>query len=194
MDVGRVTYFNHEGVEETRHFLGIASFGISAEIINRVKAKDSSWLPAAGAGRLGGPISFAVATAQTTFSSAKTDVMVQLDRGRERRLTVKNLCIANARYFGGGMKIAPQAKLDDGQFDVITIGDMSALRILTNAHKLYRGTHLEMEDVYQARARIVTARPARKQEKVAIEVDGELPGYLPATFEILPGALRVRCP
>ncbi|HKC63231.1 MAG TPA: hypothetical protein VKB86_06310, partial [Pyrinomonadaceae bacterium] len=107
---------------------------------------------------------------------------------------VTNLCIANARYFGGGMKIAPEAKLDDGQFDVITINEMSALRILKNTHKLYRGTHLEMEDVFQARARTVTAQPARKNEKVAIEIDGELPGSLPATFEILPKVLRVRCP
>ncbi|MDQ3820492.1 MAG: diacylglycerol kinase family lipid kinase, partial [Acidobacteriota bacterium] len=193
IDVGRVTYLNHGGAEETRYFLGVASFGISTEIIGRVKAGDSRLLPATRTGRLGGKISFALATAQTTLSSEKTDVIVQLDGGRERRLTVTNLCIANARYFGGGMKIAPEAKLDDGRFDVITIGDMSALRILTNAHKLYRGTHLEIEDVYQARARVVSARQARKNHKVALEIDGELPGALPATFEILQKALRVRC-
>ena len=192
IDVGRATYINHEGAEETRYFLGVASFGMSTEIIERVKAKDSRWLPAARTSWLGGKITFAVATAQTTLSSIKTNVVVQLDEGRERRLTVTNLCIANARYFGGGMKIAPEAKLDDGRFDVITIGDMSALRILTNTHKLYRGTHLEMEEVYQARARVVTARPARKNENVMVEIDGELPGYLPATFEILSKALRVR--
>jgi diacylglycerol kinase family enzyme len=119
---------------------------------------------------------------------------VQLDDQRERRLTVSNLCIANARYFGGGMKVAPLAKLDDGRFDVVTIGDLGALKILTNAHKLYRGTHLAMEQVQQTRARIVMARPARNDDEVAIEIDGELPGRLPATFEIQPRALRVRCP
>ncbi|PYS45809.1 MAG: hypothetical protein DMF68_21095 [Acidobacteria bacterium] len=193
IDVGRATYINHEGAEETRYFLGVASFGMSTEIISRVKASDSRWLPNARTSWLGGRISFAVATAQATLSYAKTDVLVQMDCGRERRLAVTNLCIANARYFGGGMKIAPQAKLDDGQFDIITINEMSAIRILTNTHKLYRGTHLEMEDVYQARARIVTARPAQSNEKVMIEIDGELPGYLPATFEILSRSLLVKC-
>lgn len=192
IDVGRVSYLNHEGAEETRYFLGVASFGMSTQIIKHVKANDSRWFPTARASWFGGKISFAISTAQTTLSSTKTDVLVQLDERRERRLAVTNLCVANARYFGGGMKIAPEAKLADGCFDVITINEMSALRILTNTHKLYRGTHLEMEDVYQARASVITARPARRNDKIMIEVDGELPGYLPATFEILPKALCVR--
>jgi diacylglycerol kinase family enzyme len=176
----------------SRYFLGVASFGMSTHIIERVKESDSRWLTRANSGWLSGRISFAAATMQTTLSLPITNVLVQLDTGRERRHAVSNLCIANARYFGGGMKVAPEAKLDDGQFDVITIRDMSAFKILTNAHKLYSGKHLEMDEVYQARARVVTARPARKSEEVVIEIDGELPGRLPATFEILPKALRVR--
>lgn len=192
IDVGRATYVNHEGVEETRYFLGVASVGMSTHIIERVKAADASRLSGARSGWLGGKVSFAVSTTQTTFSAPKTIILVQLDDGPERRLTVSNFCIANARYFGGGMKVAPDAKLDDGQFDVITIGDLGALKILANVHKLYRGTHLEMKDVSQARATVVTVRSARKNKEVAIEIDGELPGRLPARFEILPRVLRVR--
>ena len=187
MDVGRVTYLNHEGAEETRHFLGVASFGMSTKIIRRVKENG------AVSGWLSGKLSFASATVRSTLSSSATSAIVQLDDREARRLTVSNLCIANARYFGGGMKVAPHAMLDDGRFDVITIGYLGALKILTNAHKLYRGTHLEMEQVHQTHARVVTARPARKDEEVLIEIDGELPGRLPARFEILPRALRVRC-
>ena len=194
MDVGRIAYLNHEGREESRYFLGVASFGMSTDIIGRVKEGASQRLSGARAGWLKGKLSFAVATVQSTFSSPETNVVVQLDGGRERRLTVSNLCVANARYFGGGMKIAPLAMLDDGQFDIVTIGDLGALKILANAHKLYRGTHLEMEQVHQTHASIVTARPARKNDEVMLEIDGELPGRLPATFEILPKALHVRCP
>jgi diacylglycerol kinase (ATP) len=185
IDVGRARYLNHKGKEESRYFLGVASFGMSTSIIERVKGSSANWLT--------GKLSFALAGARTTLSLPQTNVVVQLDDERERRLTVSNFCIANARYFGGGMKVAPDALLDDGQFDVVSINDLGALKILTNAHKLYRGTHLEMEEVHQARARIVTARAARKGEEVAIEIDGELPGRLPARFEILPRALRVRC-
>jgi diacylglycerol kinase (ATP) len=185
VDVGRASYLNYEGQEETRCFLGVASCGMSTDIIERVKENNSRWL--------GGKLSFALAAGQTTLSLPKTRVVVQLDDERERRLTVANLCVANARYFGGGMKIAPQAILDDGQLDVIAIGDLGTLKILANVHKLYRGTHLEMEQVHHTRARKLAARPAQKSEEILIEIDGELPGRLPATFEIVPGALRVRC-
>ncbi|HEX8140120.1 MAG TPA: diacylglycerol kinase family protein [Pyrinomonadaceae bacterium] len=195
MDAGRVTYINHAGESETRYFLGVASFGMSPEVIERVKKSDAGWLSSVRAGRqgsLGGRVSFALATLQTTLTSPRTSVTVQLDAEAERRLTLTNLCVANARYFGGGMKVAPQAILDDGRFDVIIIGDLGALKILGHAPQLYLGTHLRLDQVHHRRAARVEARPADKKREVAIEVDGELVGRLPATFEILPGALRVR--
>ncbi|MEA2174044.1 MAG: hypothetical protein QOD00_1636 [Blastocatellia bacterium] len=192
MDVGRVRYQNHEGETEERCFLGVASFGMSSEVIERVKESGQGWLPGTLTGWLSGRVSFAVATLQTTLWSNNTIVRLQLDEGPERRLTVANLCVANAKYFGGGMKIAPDARLNDGRFDIITIGDMDAMQILSNAPRLYFGKHLSMQQVHHTHARRLTARPAVEDEEVAIEVDGELPGRLPATFEILPGALRVR--
>jgi diacylglycerol kinase (ATP) len=194
IDVGRVSYLNHEGEEETRYLLGVASVGMSTDIIERVKKDDSRWLAGPRSGRMKGRLSFALAGARTTLSPPKTEVVVRLDEGPSRRLMVANFCVANARYFGGGMKVAPEALLDDGQFDLISIGDLSALKILANAHKLYRGTHLNMDEVHTARARTVTVRPAEKNQEVAIEIDGELPGRLPARFELVPKALRVRCP
>jgi len=185
MDVGRASFINHEGAEESRYFLGVASFGMSGDVIRRVKERDASLL--------GGKATFALATLQTTLAKENTTAFVQLDDKRERRLTVANLCVANARYFGGGMKIAPEAKLNDGLFDIITIGDLSALKILTNAHQLYLGTHLGMRQVHHSHAARVTLRPTRKDERIALELDGELPGHLPASFEIMPRALKIRC-
>jgi YegS/Rv2252/BmrU family lipid kinase len=194
MDVGRVTYLNHAGAEESRYFLGVASFGMSPAIIERVKTESAGWLQSGPLRRMGGKLSFAIATLRTTLDTQATTVRVQLDEEPELRLTVRNLCVANSRYFGGGMKIAPEALLDDGRFDVISIGDMDALAVITNAPKLYLGKHLDMLQVQHGRAQRIVARPARLDERVAIEVDGELPGRLPATFEILPAALNVRCP
>jgi YegS/Rv2252/BmrU family lipid kinase len=192
MDAGRVTYTNGAGKQETRYFLGVASFGMSADVIKRVKDKDSSWLSAAGA-LLGGRGAFAVAALQSTLAAEHPQVRVRLDGQDEGQMTVANLCVANARYFGGGMKIAPDAKLDDGLFDVVVIGDLSAAEILANAHKLYRGSHLSLDRVGHARARSVSARPAENAARVALEIDGELLGaYLPATFEVVPSALLVR--
>ena len=86
-----------------------------------------------------------------------------------------------------------RALLDDGLFDVVAVGDLSALSVLANSYRVYLGTHLGMQKVHHARARRVSARPTAG-EIVKLEIDGELAGRLPATFEILPSALRVRCP
>src|SRR6266480_2557026 len=72
------------------------------------------------------------ATVQTTLAASPIEVHIQLDDEPERRLRVAEFCVANARYYGGGMKIAPDAKLDDGLFDCINIGDAGAFRILAN--------------------------------------------------------------
>src|SRR5205085_1022058 len=172
-----------------RFFLNVASFGMGGEVIRRVKER--SGLPAGASRLLGGKLSFALAAVQSTLAFEKPDVRVSLDGGRESSLTVTNFCVANARHFGGGMKIAPVALLDDGLFDVVAVGDLSALSVLANSYRVYLGTHLGMQKVHHARARRVSARPTAG-EIVKLEIDGELAGRLPATFEILPGALRVR--
>ncbi|HXD32349.1 MAG TPA: diacylglycerol kinase family protein [Pyrinomonadaceae bacterium] len=194
IDVGRVTYLNAAGIEDTRYFLGVASFGMSAAVIQRVKESEPQWLPAQTPKWLSGPVAFGTSMLRTAIQSPATRVLIKLDDEHERHLTVANLCIANARYFGGGMKIAPDAKLTDGQFDVITIGDIGARKIVTNAPRIYLGSHLSMDQVHRVLARKVTARPTAADEEIALEIDGELPGRLPATFQILPRALRVRCP
>jgi len=186
IDVGRVTFTKKDGENDTRYFLGVASFGMSADVIERVKEGGPKWLS--------GRLSFGVSMLTTAVQSSATRVVVQLDDAQERHLTVANLCIANARFFGGGMKIAPEAKLADGQFDVITIGDLGPLKILTNAPRLYLGAHLGMQEVRHELAAKIVARPAVRDEEVILEVDGELPGRLPATFQVVPLALRIRCP
>lgn len=194
IDVGKVTFANDNGEHESRYFLGVASFGMSAAVIARVKEGGPDWLPTKGPKWLTGRVSFGVAMLQTALKTSATRVVVQLDDDPARHLTVANLCVANARYFGGGMKIAPNAKLDDGKFDVISIGDLGAARILANAPRLYLGAHLGLDEVGHALATKLVARALDKSQRIEIEVDGEIPGNLPATLQILPRALRVRCP
>ena len=177
IDVGRVSYIDQNGKDATRYFVGVASCGMSTKVIERVK---------------GDKVSFVNAMLKTAMQNAAVRVVVQLDDTHDRHLTVLNLCIANARYFGGGMKIAPDAKLTDGKFDVVGVGDLSALQIFTSAPRVYLGSHLSMPEVSHALARKVNVWPADTCAEVALEIDGELPGRLPATFQIIPEALRVR--
>jgi diacylglycerol kinase (ATP) len=195
IDVGRVGFVNNSGEHETRFFLNVASFGLSPEVLARRDAGDTGqWSSALGADRIRGKLSYAMSTVSATLSASAKDVYLQFDDKSERRLKITELCVANARYFGGAMKIAPDAKLDDGLFDVVTIGDIGALKILTSASRLYFGSHLSMDQVGHTLAKRVMARPANHNDTLAVELDGELVGMLPATFQIVPRALRVRCP
>ena len=192
IDVGKVTFRNFEGETVSRFFLNVSSFGLAASIIERVKGDTSlSWLPIDA---LRGKASFALSTLQEVIGPTVARVKITIDDAEEKTLDTVNFCVANARFFGGGMKIAPEASLADGLFDVVNIGDISTMRILMNAHTLYRGTHLDLTEVNSKRARRIEARPFDENTEIHIETDGELPGMLPAIYEIVPAALRLRVP
>jgi diacylglycerol kinase family enzyme len=92
------------------------------------------------------------------------------------------------------MKIAADAKLDDGLFDIVNIGDITTARLLRHAHALYRGTLENLDEVKVTRARKIEISSVEPAREIHIETDGELPGKLPAVYEVVPNALRVRMP
>ena len=191
IDAGRVTFYNHEGEQVSRYFLNVSSFGLSASIISRVKTKSMlDWLPT---NAFRGKANFAVSTLQEVLDLGYTTVRVKIDDREEKSLNTINFCVANSRFFGGGMKIAPDAKINDGFLDVVNIGDIKTAKIILNAYKLYTGSHLELAEVKSTLARRIEVSPTNNQT-VFIETDGELPGRLPAIFEIIPNALQVRVP
>jgi diacylglycerol kinase (ATP) len=191
IDVGRVTFQDFGGETVSRYFLNISSFGLSAAIIENVKSTTSlSWLPN---NKVRGKASFALSTLQEVLSLDFKTVRVKIDEKEEKQLNTINFCVCNSRYFGGGMKIAPDAKLNDGLLDVVNIGDIKTAKILLNAYTLYRGTHLNLNEVKSTLARKIEVSPINNEE-IHIEVDGELLGRLPANYEILPNALKIRVP
>ena len=192
IDVGRVTFQSHSDETVSRYFLNVSSFGLAASIIERVKSnKALDWIPLGG---VRGRASFALSTLQEVVGLDSLTVRVRINGGEERPLSTVNFCIANARYFGGGMMIAPNAKLDDGFLDVVNIGDIRTAKILLNAYTLYNGSHLDLSEVKSSLAKRVEVSPARPGAEVHLETDGELPGKLPAVYEAIARALRVRTP
>lgn len=192
IDVGRVTFVSHQNEEVSRYFLNVSSFGLSASIIERVKTQNKlEWLPG---NLLRGKATFALSTLQEVLDLNFVTVRVKIDDQAEKSLNTINFAVANSRFFGGGMKIAPDAKLNDGFFDIINIGDIKTAKILLNAYKLYNGTHLALKEVKSTLAKKVEISPTDVNQIILLETDGELPGKLPAIFEIVPNALKVRVP
>lgn len=191
IDVGRVTFQNFQNETVSRYFLNVSSFGLSAAINEKVKEKDYfDWLPI---GAISGRAKYALSTLEKFLDTNYLTVRVRIDDGEEKSLNSLNFCVCNSRYFGGGMKIAPNAKLTDGFLDVVNIGDIKTFKILLNAHTLYRGTHLGLEEVKSSLAKKIEVSPINNQE-IHIETDGELPGKLPAVFEVEPNKLKIRVP
>lgn len=192
IDAGKVTFQGNSGKTISRFFLNVSSFGLAASVIKRVKsAKVFDWLPMTG---VRGRANFAMSALHEVLDLDPVSVRVRFDDGEEKTVQTINFCIANSRYFGGGMMIAPNAKINDGLLDVVNIGDITTAKILLNAYSLYRGTHHKLDEVKSTLARKIEVAAVDPSIELLLETDGELPGKLPATYEIVANAIRVRVP
>ena len=168
--------------EGSRWYINIGSCGLTGAVAERAERTSK---------RLGGTPSFLFATVATFAAWRNVSFRVQVDDEPLLELVANNVICANGRAFGGGIRICPQAEPDDGLLDVLVWGDVGKLDLALNLPRLYRGTHLGHRKVTVLRAKRVHVEPERP---LPLELDGELPGTTPATFEIAPQALRLRVP
>ncbi len=182
IDLGRAAFQATGGGEGSRWYINIGSCGLTGAVAARAERTSK---------RLGGTPSFLYATVVTFAGWRNVPFTVHIDDEAPLELVANNVICANGRAFGGGIKVCPQAEPDDGLLDVLIWGDVGKLDLALNLPRLYRGTHLGHSKVTVLRARRVRVEPSRP---LPLELDGELPGTTPATFEVVPGALRLRVP
>jgi YegS/Rv2252/BmrU family lipid kinase len=168
------------GEANGKRFLGIVSVGFDSEA-NRLANET---------GFMRGNLVYAYAAIRTLLTWKPGRFTIRVDDERYR-FTGYSVSVANSRAFGGGMFIAPQAELDDGEFDVVTVGEVGKLRFVGNLPKVFKGTHVEEDEVRVFRAphlELTASRP------FPVYADGEHLTELPAKVRILPRALRVLAP
>lgn len=177
IDLGRIQHRDRRGAPATTLFINVAEAGIGANVV-AAAAK----LPR----RLGpGRYAPAIVVAWGRFRRVPTRVAVD---GGERTDPVCNVVVANAQFFGGGMHVAPRALPTDGRFNVQTWGG-TPTDVIRAGRLVRSGQHLSRPDVREwqsARVEVDGDRP------LLLEADGELLGYTPATFEVLPSVLRLK--
>lgn len=179
-DVGRITCtMEKDRGEVMNYFMSTCRIGIGGEVVDLVNAQSKAY---------GGFLTYLWGTLQALWRYRDKPMEIWID-GLRIQQVVKELVLANGQYDGGGMHVAPNAQLDDGLFDIYVIGPIGLADALLNLPKIYRGQLRKRPDVVKYfRGRVVKVS---SPECVKIQTDGEKPGVLPATVEILPKAIRV---
>lgn len=163
-----------------KRFLGIASIGFDSEA-NRL-ANETRWLR--------GNLVYAYAGVRTLLGWRPARFTLGFGERRER-VNGYSVSVANSKAFGGGMFIAPDADLEDGEFDVVIVGEVGKLRFLGNLPKVFKGTHVEEDEVRVFRTPRLELSASRP---FPVYADGEHLTELPAKLRVLPRALSVIVP
>lgn len=133
---------------------------------------------------------YVVATLRTLARFKPAAFTVTVD-GSRQKLSAMFVVVGNASSYGGGMQITPGAVLDDHLLDVTIVGAMKRMTLLAQFPRLFKGTHVSHPAVQTMRGRSITIECATP---FPLYADGEASGALPATIDVLPGALEVIVP
>ena len=185
IDLGKLTYTRDSGREGVRYFNNIAGFGLSGatdRAVNRLTFGK----------KFGGRFAFQWGMIKALLTYRNKPVRIQVDDHFNKILNVSTAAVCNGQFFGSGMHMAPNARPDDGLFDVVIVHDLGLIHLIRGIKPLYRGEHLDDDHVTVVQGKRVIARPAGGPDEILLDVDGETPGRLPATFEILPEAIYFR--
>jgi len=178
LDAGCVTYQTADGSTAVRHFINIADAGLGGDVV---------FIVGNGTKRFGSA-TYTVAGLRALLSFKNKPMTVDIDGTTHQLKKAQQVVVANCQFFGGGMQMAPSASPTDGVFDVILIKNASKIETMRGMNDIRSGKHLDqsnpkMELMYGKRVSVTSP------EKVRIDVDGEAVGFLPALFEIQPGAI-----
>ena len=179
IDLGRLYFRDHRGHECSRYFHNITSFGLGGNVAQRVNRTTKAFGPF---------ISFMFATLISIFLYGKKRIRIRIDNGFEQEFTVWNVAVANGRYHGGGMWVAPDASVYDGLLNVTVIGDLTLPEVFFNLPKLYNGRIYDIDKVALLTGKKIEAF---SDQKVLLDVDGEQPGMMPIDIHVVPAALKI---
>jgi diacylglycerol kinase (ATP) len=177
IDVGVVEY-QKDGRTCERFFINSAGIGFDAAV-----TETSNRMPKF----LGGTIPYVMGLFRSLLGYRNKDVVMQVD-DRHRECRMMSVVVANGCYFGGGMRVAPQADIADGLLDVVTVGDMGKMEMLRAFPTIYKGTHIHHPKVKMDRA---TQVGISSPESFLVQADGEFLGEGPVSFRLMPSALSI---
>lgn len=183
LDAGCVTYQNDDGSTGVRHFINIADAGLGGDVVKQMGNGTKRF----------GSAAYTLGGLRALIGFKNKPMTVEIDHTRHELPKAQQVVVANCQFFGGGMQMAPSASPTDGVFDVILVKNAGKIETMRGMNDFRQGRHLDqsnpkIELIYGKRISITSP------VKVRLDVDGEAVGFLPALFEIQPGAIEFITP
>lgn len=172
VDVGRAN---------DRYYATISGVGFDAEVAQQVN-RWPKWI--------GGTALYVAGILKMLATYSPVEARITID-GRTQTVKLFLLAAANTNWYGGGMYMAPHARIDDGELAVVYATDLGKAETLAVLPKVYSGDHLKHPKVFHTTAKEVRVESAAP---LAIHADGETVGHVPATFVVIPKAVEVLVP
>lgn len=179
LDLGLCELIDHDGNRRRRAFVNVASFGLSGLVDEKVNASSKSL----------GTLAFVWGAASALLAYRRVPVRVRVDGTVLHEGPLLLGAVANAAYFGGGMRIAPDADPGDGLLDVVLLLEAGPGEVV-RAPQVFTGRHTAWRSARVGRGAVVEAEPL--DGRCLVDLDGEQPGVLGARFTVMPGGARVR--
>ena len=178
IDVGLVEY-SKKGQNLQRYFVNSAGIGFDATVVDATEKLPKYF---------GGTIPYLTGLVRSFLFYRNKEVSYKIGDQPVQKAKILSLVIANGRYFGGGMQIAPEAKLDDSLLDMVVLGNFGKIELLKNLKKVYSGAHLSLPKVklYKDKKLVIES-----SQKFLLHADGEILGEGPVAFSLLPKALTL---
>ncbi|XP_013688241.1 sphingoid long-chain bases kinase 2, mitochondrial-like isoform X1 [Brassica napus] len=137
-----------------------------------------------------GNLCYVIGALQAFMGHENRDMRIKVNGGEwEVYPQVTALCVGNAKYFGGGMKITPNADPGNGNLEVVVLQDFKWYDFILKLHKLYNGTHLSVNNVSSRSVQSIEVEEISESGSIYVQSDGEHLGFLPRKFQVLPGAI-----
>lgn len=182
VDVACADYQDFNAERAKRFFINVASFGLGGDVsasVNRWRNSLPRWI--------GGRARFSAAALAALGRYKNVRVSIRFDDEREIQISSNLIVVANGKFAGGGMMLAPDAELDDGLLDVIVTDEATRWDVIKELPRIQRGGHLKNPKVTALRARAVSID---SEEPMAVDLDGETVGHTPVNITLLPAAIR----
>jgi YegS/Rv2252/BmrU family lipid kinase len=180
LDLGHITCQGYSGETVSRIFVNECQLGIGSRVAFSVGKKSKVF---------GGKIAFGLAATLLAMSARPLKLTIGYDKEPAGEVSLIGLVIGNGTECAGGMKLTPDARLNDGLFDVLSINNMKTHQRLFNLSKVYSGRHIFSPHFSVRRCRNINIL---SDNAVSLEGDGEMLGTTPVDIEILPSAIRVK--